>query len=926
VHETGELFRLMAEANPLGLWLIDQEGRSIYANRKMADLLGMSPEELARVQPIDVHDGEGKAQWIEHVDQLNAGKQQEPVEVMYLRRDGEQIWLLAGVQRVQRDDGSLLGYLHTYSDYTERRAEADRLAENQAVLQMTERVAGVGAWTLDLRADHIVWSDELYRIHGTSRETFHATFEAWTELLHPEDREMILSSVQTLYSGAEEFSWEGRIIRADGVLRWVEGRGRGERDDAGELISMAGTAMDITDRVEQARELAESTRRLDLLRGVAEAANSSNNLLDTLLQAGSVMTATPGWRPVAVWVQGPDGSLAPIAVPATDRSTLPDPDAEAAARAWRAPGFSSHPLVGLENTHSHVWLPIRVGATDVACLLELVAEETPVNAASRDLLTQVGQQLSRVAERERANAELAEARDQAMTASRMKSEFLATMSHEIRTPMNGIIGLNDLILRTELDERQRRLSEALHSAGLTLRGLINDVLDLSKIEAGKLELEGADFSITRLCQQAQDILTGPAQEKGLELVVEQEEGLPDLLRGDSVRLLQVISNLGSNAVKFTESGSVRIHIGAEQHDLLDQTTLRITVADTGPGIDPESVDRLFGAFIQLDPSTTRRHGGSGLGLAISRRLVALLGGDLTVETEVGRGSTFTFTAVFGRPHHDALASPVPAATEEAPASRVLVVEDNEVNQMVAVELLESIGFVAEVVPDGVEAVAALTGDHPYDAVLMDIQMPRMDGYAATRAIRAQERTGARVPIIAMTASALSGERERCLAAGMDDFLAKPVDIDQVEHVVRQWIAHTDTQPDWGTTPVFAEAEPEQDPVLDLDRVEMLAEMVKDGESLFRRASGNFINHAEASLAAIGAALSRGNGEELRGAAHKFKGSSLNLGLRRVGAAAYVLETRGADADFAGGADDLELLKVEVAEAIVRLEQERATRI
>lgn len=925
MHETDELFRLMAEANPLGLWLIDREGHAIYANRKMAELLGMSPEELARVHPIDVHDEEGRQHWIQHVVDLNAGKQQESVEVMYLKRDGEPIWLLAGVERVQRDDGSLLGYLHTYSDYTERRAASERLLENQAVMQMTERVAGVGAWTWDVGADHIVWSDELHRIYGTSPQTFQATFEDWIEYLHPEDRDQILGSVQSLYEGAEEFSWEGRIIRADGAVRWIEGRGRGEYNEAGELVAMAGTAVDINDRVEQSHQLAESTRRLDLLRGVAEAANSSNNLLDTLLQAGAVISAAPGWQPVAVWIEGQDGSLTPIAVPGVDRSTFPEPDADLAGRAWREPTFTSHPLSGHEDTHSHVWLPIRVGETDVACLLELIAERTQVSAASRDLLTQVAQQLSRVAERERANAQLAEARDQAMVASRMKSEFLATMSHEIRTPMNGIIGLNDLLLRTGLDDRQRRLADALHSAGLTLRGLINDVLDLSKIEAGKLELEVADFSIARLCQQAQDILTGPAQEKGLQLIVEQDEGLPDLLRGDSGRLLQVISNLGSNAVKFTESGQVRIRVEAEQQELQDQTILRITVADTGPGIEPESVDRLFGAFIQLDPSTTRRHGGTGLGLAISRRLAALLGGDLTVETEVGRGSTFTFTAVFGRPLHDSTADPVEPASDEAPASRVLVVEDNEVNQMVAVELLQSIGFIAEVVPDGVEAVAALTGEHSYDAVLMDIQMPRMDGYAATRAIRAQERPGSRVPIIAMTASALSGERERCLAAGMDDFLAKPVDIDQVEHVVRQWIANTGAEPDW-STPAFVEAEPEEDPILDLDRVEMLAEMVKDGESLFRRASGNFINHAEASLAEIASGLARGDSEGLRASAHKFKGSSLNLGLRRVGAAAYVLETRGADADFAGGEEDLELLKAEVAEAITLLEQERATRI
>jgi PAS domain S-box-containing protein len=227
VQETDELFRLMAEANPLGLWLVDQEGHSIYANRKMAELLGMSPEELARIQPIDVHDEAGRQHWVQHIADLNRGKHEESVEVMYLKKSGDPIWMLSGVKRIQRDDGSLLGYLHTYSDYTERRAAAERLLENQAVLQMTERVAGVGAWTWDVGADHIVWSDELHRIFGTSPQTFRATFEDWARYLHPDDREMILGTVESLYKGAEEFHWEGRIVRADGQVRWVEGRGRG---------------------------------------------------------------------------------------------------------------------------------------------------------------------------------------------------------------------------------------------------------------------------------------------------------------------------------------------------------------------------------------------------------------------------------------------------------------------------------------------------------------------------------------------------------------------------------------------------------------------------------------------------------------------------------------------------------------------------
>ncbi len=362
--------------------------------------------------------------------------------------------------------------------------------------------------------------------------------------------------------------------------------------------------------------------------------------------------------------------------------------------------------------------------------------------------------------------------------------------------------------------------------------------------------------------------------------------------------------------------------------------------DTGPGIPLSAQQRLFDAFTQADPSTTRRHGGTGLGLTIARQLVDALGGRLALQSEVGRGSTFSFTAAFGTATGDERGDS--RATEGSlragpSAQRVLVVEDNQVNQMVAVGLLESVGYATEVAVDGLEAVTALADGHDFAAVLMDCRMPRMDGYTATRAIRAQEQPGHRVPIIAMTASALEGERERCLDSGMDDFLTKPVDSTRLHRVLRQWVgpeSPPQDQPPPGdgptehVTPAKSPAPVERvdhGDVVDVTRVEMLHEMVKDGSSLFQRSSANFITHAQDHLAAIGRAVDQADADGLMAAAHKLKGSALNLGLPRVGAAAFELEERGRNGDLDGTVAAFAVLSREMGLALVALEQERIAR-
>jgi CheY-like chemotaxis protein/nitrogen-specific signal transduction histidine kinase len=576
---------------------------------------------------------------------------------------------------------------------------------------------------------------------------------------------------------------------------------------------------------------------------------------------------------------------------------------------------------------------------------------------------QVAGQLVRVAERERAASELAVARDTALEASRLKSEFLAMMSHEIRTPMNGVIGLNELLLGTRLDPHQRRLAEAAQLSGSALLGIINDVLDFSKIEAGELALEAVEFELRPVFDQVEATLAATAEDKGVDLAVDVAPDVPAWLVGDPTRLGQVVSNLVSNAVKFTPAGRVDVHVGVasvEGKTIL----LEVAVVDTGIGIDPAQLDRLFEPFRQADASTTRLHGGSGLGLAISRRLVTALGGDLRVSSVPGEGSRFWFTARFLQAVEDAGGTPVPdgavvtaatdgvrppgAALRETPA-HVLVVEDNQVNQMVAAGLLSVLGYTAEVVDDGLAAVRRAR-EAEYDAILMDLRMPQIDGYAAARMIRDQEPQGCRVPIIAMTASAVEGEHERCLAAGMDDFITKPVSSSRLGEVLAAHLGRPSSagpsgarnpngsrpaQVPAGLAPRSAASgrsaggrPPRPDPsrpAVELGRLEELDALGGGAVALVTRAVDKFVQSVPSTLTALRAALAAGAHSDLTDLAHRFRGSALNLGAVRVAELSLELELLGHAEAASRGPGLVEQLERAAAEAAAALTEHRLRR-
>ncbi len=803
-------------------------------------------------------------------------------------------------------------------------------------------------WTAKPNGEIDYFNRRTYEYTGrTVEESMHS---GWIGVIHPDDQARSTERMQQAVATGETLDSEIRIRRGtDGAYRWHLSRAVPMRDADGNVIQWFGTCTDIDDQ-KRARETA--LRSEQRYRSLVTASTQIVWLLDAECR---MTTDLPEWR------EATGQTFEQSAGYGWMEAIHPD-DREHARDLWRwavetrtvyenelrlrmADGsyrcFNKRGVPVRESDgRVREWIGTCIDITDRK------QAEVTVRRAQEDLEARVKERTAQltetnrilhqqVIERKQIEAELAEARDDALNSAKLKSQFLANMSHEIRTPMNGVIGMTSLLLDTNLDQEQREYIETIRASGDGLLAIINDILDFSKIEAGRLDFEELDLDLQSTVEGAIELLAEKATAKGLDLACHVLEDVPRQLRGDPGRLRQVIVNLVGNAIKFTTSGRVLVHV-AKLQETADDAQLCFQVSDTGIGLSEDAIRTLFQAFVQADGSTTRKFGGTGLGLAISKQLVELMGGEIGVESAVGQGSTFWFTvrlpkqpilvadednaddpavdfsagralivgssgtgevlreqlgswgmgvqaltdgrqglaalqeaANTGKGYHFLLADaqlpgmdgPVLAqtikndpalaacrviillapgqrstfssgegsdiaaclskpvkrsqlrdllrtllATASRPAAapqvrlkagpqvrplkgkgvRVLIAEDNQVNQKVVIKQLEKIGFKADAVANGAEALAA-TAKVAYDLVLMDCQMPEMDGFAATREIRRREEEfKMHTPIVALTANALEGDRDRCLAAGMDDYLSKPIKIEQLRTILERW--------------------------------------------------------------------------------------------------------------------------------------------
>jgi PAS domain S-box-containing protein len=589
----------------------------------------------------------------------------------------------------------------------------------------------------------------------TGRRAATAMGEDWSTGLHPDDRRRVIANwYRAMREEATDYEEEYRWVRPDGQVRLVRDTAHPIRE-GGKTVGYVGTIVDITGERAARAQLEESRQRFDLaLRGTSDA------IWDWHLATGKLWYA-----PRFAEMTGYEPSQTPQTIEAFEQLVHPDdrPKRAAVLAEYLAEGFGERGYTMEYRLRradgSYHWVRTRARAV--------------LDAAGRPF--RIAGALSDIQEEKQREAELQAAKESAERANAAKSEFLAVMSHEIRTPMNGVLGMAALLLQTELSDEQRRYGEVIRRSGKSLMALLNDILDLSKLEAGRLEIEAIEFDPAEVLRDAVDLHAETARSKGLALQIDLSPALPSRVLGDPARLRQILLNLVGNAVKFTEKGRVLVELSPLPVGE-GPPRFAFSVTDTGIGMDRLQLDRLFRKFTQGDSSMARRFGGTGLGLAICRQLADLMGGTIAVQSRPGEGSRFTLELPLLSAGDRPRSAAVPAPEERMAVSdaSLLLVEDNAINQALAKAFLARSGYRLDAVGSGAEALAAVQ-DGNYDLILMDVQMPEMDGIEATRRIRALEGEKSRTPIVAMTANAMLGDRERFLAAGMNDYVSKPIE-------------------------------------------------------------------------------------------------------------------------------------------------------
>ncbi len=745
------------------------------------------------------------------------------------------------------------------------------LAESEEHLKRAQQVAHVGSWQFDFAANRLTWSDETYRIFGHPLNTA-ISMDDFISCLHPEDKDSVIKDWQAALKGAP-YAVEHRII-VNNQTRWVSERATIHFDASGMPLNALGTVRDITEQKKIYKELEESEQRWSFA-----IEGSGDGVWDWDIPASKVVFSKR-WKEMLGYAEDELSDNLEEWTSRVHPEDMPKVMADIQA-------YFSHAIPTYINEHrvlckdgSYKWI------LDRGMVVSRDAEGKPMRM--------IGTHTDITEQRLAADA-MRKAKEQAESLAQAKSDFLANMSHEIRTPMNGIIGLTQLALNQPTSPEVHDYLTKISSSSQSLLAILNDILDVSKLESGHMVIDVAPYDLDEVVDTLRGLFEARARSQGLDFEIQLDNTLPRDLIGDPLRLQQVLSNLIGNAIKFTAKGSVTLKVSLKQQEG-SQAVINFSVSDTGIGISSADREKLFHPFSQVDSTITRRFGGTGLGLSISHNLLQLMGSKFTVTSEPGKGSTFSFDLLQNIPAHTGLriirnrrqnrASTLAELAQRSSrfaGVRILLAEDNRINQQVVSEFLKLSGMEVDIANNGQEALDWLEKAQ-FDAILMDAHMPVMGGIEATRRMRADQRFST-LPIIALTAGVTEEERKNCLASGMNDFIAKPVNPEALVKILENWLEPRETGPLPATQPENAVISLSL-PGFQLDNLlRMLGGNLRMATTLLHTFAADMADMPTA----IEQAAIAGEYKTAKELAHKIKGAAGNIGAVDLYAAAAQIE-------------------------------------
>ena len=785
LRESEQRYRRLVDTASEGIWELDEQYMTTLVNRRMAEMLGYEPQEMMgrRVSEF-LFEGDGAS-----LPGRIAARRQgltERYEQRYRRKDGSTVWMYVSATSARDAENRFLGSFAMLMDITERKLAEEALRHTAGYLAETQRLTHTGTFVSDETIKPLFWSEEHLRIFGFDPQQGLPTRDQALQRIHPEDLGKVMQAFDRLIHGKADTEVEYRVVLPDGTVKHAYALGHPVLNANGELVEIVGTTVDITERQRAETELRKHREHLeDLVRQRTEELAVLNQLV-----YGSLESADVG----AWWIDFRE----PDTCHALDNTARmvglePDPTGQKAYKlsGWNkmqtdtAVVFPEHAPV-IDQTLEKFAGAISGKYENFRAVHPLAMPDGSIKwldsraeVAKRDehgqaqLMTGTVIDITKL---KQAEADLAEAKARAEAANRAKSAFLANMSHELRTPLNAVLGFSRLLKRDpDVTPRQQETLDIIARSGEHLLNLINNVLDMAKIESGRIVLEESEVDLPRLLHEIQSLMGVGAVEKGLRFALERDPDLPRFVAVDAGKLRQVLLNLVGNAIKYTNSGGVKLRARLSRQDDAERARVRFEVEDSGPGISQQDCQRIFFPFVQLGgPAPVQA--GTGLGLAICNQYVEIMGGQIGVTSQPGKGSVFYFTIpVRVLPSVAETEEPKPGRivglAEGQPAYRLLIVEDQPENRLLLRRLLDPLGFELREAVNGQEAVAQFEQWHPH-LIWMDIRMPVMDGLEAVRRIRATP-AGAETKIIALTAHALDEESKPILAAGCDDLVRKP---------------------------------------------------------------------------------------------------------------------------------------------------------